>query len=283
MLTLPPVAAPIPSAIAARFNVSVVGDGPVTLVLGNGLGTQQATWRHVVRALQGEARIIRFDYQGTPVTDVASYRFDAYHTLHGHADDLVALLGALDVRDTVFVGHSVSAMLGVLAAAAVPERIGRLVLLAGSPRYVNAEGYVGGFTREAVDGVLAAAEDDFEAWVAGFAPAVLGAEGTAEGIEEFAAYLRQMRPDIALQTLRAIFLSDVRHLLGATRQPAHVLQPRDDMAVPEVVGRYLAAHLPQATLTTLRAPGHLPHLTAPEVVIPEIRRALALHVGAIAH
>lgn len=274
--TPPPAPGRSPS-VPPRLNASIVGDGPVTLVLGNGLGTQQATWRHVVQALEGEARIVRFDYEGTPATDVASYRFDAYHTLHGHADDVVGLLRALDVRDAVFVGHSVSAMIGVLAATAVPERLTRLVLLAGSPRYLDDDGYVGGFTREAIDGVLAAAATDFQAWVAGFAPVVLGADGTPEGIEEFASYLRRMRPDIGLQTLRAIFLSDLRHLLPATRQPAHVLQPREDVAVPEAVGRYLASRLPHATLALLPSRGHLPHLTTPDVVVPELRRILAVH------
>lgn len=253
--------------IAAVLNTSCTGSGAHTVVLANGLGTTQHTWRHVIAALAPHCRVIGFDHVGTPDADLTHYDADRYATLHAYADDVVALLDDLGVEDVTWVGHSVGGMIGLLAAAAAPDRIGRLALLSASPRYLDAAGYRGGFTREAVDALLGAVASDYHAWVGGFSPLAVGRDDRPEAVEEFAGSLLRMRPDIAHRTLRTIFTGDYRAALPRVRQPVTVIQPRDDVAVPVEVGRYLAAQLPAAVYCELDAPGHVPHLTAPDAVI----------------
>lgn len=268
---------PIRLVFASPLRATVTGtDGPV-LVLGNGFGTHRHTWRHVVSALAGECRIVRFDYAGTPDAELAQYQPERYDTLHGHVDDVVALLDDLDLENVTWVGHSVSGMIGLLVAAAAPERIARLVTVAGSPRYLDdaASGYVGGFSQDTINALLAAAAADYHAWVGGFSPAVIGRADAPDAVAEFASYLRRMRPDIAHQTLRAVFTGDYRAALPHVHQPVTVVQPRADVAVPTAVGRYLAAALPSASYRELEAVGHVPHLTAPSEFVTVLRDVLA--------
>jgi sigma-B regulation protein RsbQ len=255
--------------------VTLLGEGPRTVVFGNGFGTGQSTWGHQVAALQGRCRLVRFDYLGAPDADPAGYSPERHATLYGHADDVVALLEELDVRDALFVGHSMSAMVGALVAVAAPERVARLVFISGSPRYIDAPGYRGGFSEADIAGVLASAAADYHAWAGGFSPVVVNNPATPHVVEAFAAFLRRMRPDVARATLAAAFLSDFRELMPRVRQPTLVIQPSADMAVPLEVGRYLAEVLPSATLREISATGHLPHVTAPEQVTALLEELLA--------
>lgn len=253
--------------ITAVLNATSTGTGSHTVVLANGLGTTQYTWRHVIDALAPHCRVVGFDHVGTPDADLTHYDADRYATLHAYADDAVALLDEMGVADATWVGHSVGGMIGLLAAAAAPDRIGRLALLSASPRYLDAVGYHGGFTREAVDALLGAVASDYHSWVGGFSPLAIGRDDRPEAVGEFATSLRRMRPDVAHRTLRTIFLGDYRATLPRVRQPVTVIQPRDDVAVPPEVGRYLAAQLPSAAYRELDATGHVPHLTDPDAVI----------------
>lgn len=279
-LVAPVAAAPLLSSrlvLTSPLRATVTGTGDSVLVLGNGFGTHQQTWRHVVAALADECRLVRFDYVGTPDADLAHYQPERYDTLHGHVDDVVALLDDLDVRNATWVGHSVSGMIGLLAAAAAPERIARLVTVAASPRYLDdaTSGYVGGFSPDAVQALLDGATADYHAWAGGFSPVVVGRAGAPEAVEEFASYVRRMRPDIAQQTLRAVFTGDYRAVLPHVLQPVTVVQPRADAAVPAGVGRYLAATLPSASYHELEAEGHVPHLTAPAELITVLQGVLS--------
>lgn len=250
--------------------VSIVGTGSRTVVFGNGFGTGKEIWRHQVEALRGACRLVLFDYVGTPDTDLSAYSPERYDSLYAHADDVVELLEELDVRDTVFVGHSVSAMIGALVAVAAPERVSRLVMIAGSPCYIDEPGYEGGFTREEIDTVLTMTATEYHSWVSGFSPKFVGNPSAPSVIDEFASYLRRMRPDVAHAMLTAIFTSDLRAVLPRVRQPTMLIQPSHDIAVPPGVARYLAERLPDATLREISARGHLPHVVAPEQVTPLI-------------
>lgn len=244
------------------------------MVLANGLGTSQHAWRDVAAAFEGCCRVVRFDYVGTPGTGEQAARPERYDTLHGHVDDVISLLDTLGLSDVTWVGHSVSGIIGLLAAAAAPALIGRAVLVAASPRYLDDTGYVGGFSEADIDGLLAAAASDYHAWVGGFSPLVVGRTDCPAVVEEFADGLRAMRPDVAMQTLRSIFLSDHRRVLPQLRLPVAVLQPEADVAVPPEVGRFLASSLPHAELRELRARGHLPHLTACDEFVAVLRQVM---------
>jgi sigma-B regulation protein RsbQ len=261
---------------AAVLNARIIGDGPRTVVLGNGLGTNQQTWRYQIEALKEHCRMVLFDYVGTPDSDLTAYRPERYDTLYGHADDALALLDELDLQDVTFVGHSVGGMIGVLAAIAAPDRISRLVTISASPRYLDDKNYIGGVSRAMVDSVLSNATVDYHTWVSGFSPMMVGQEHAQHFVDEFSESLRRMRPDIASQTLKAIFLSDFRDVLPRVKQPVTVIQPRTDFVVPVVVGEYLAAHFPTATLSLLATQGHLPHLTSPEKIADVLRDVLSI-------
>ena len=253
-----------------------VGSGPRTIVLANGLGTSQDTWRHVVSALETRAQLVRFDYPGLVPTTEPTLDVVRHSSLYGYADDVIALLREAELADTLFVGHSVSGMIGLIAAAAAPECIARVVTIAASCSYLNHDddGYFGGFTPASMNDILDVAARDFRSWAAGFAPLAVGPEGTAEGIAEFTNYLRRMRPDIGLRTLRTIMLGDYRTVPSRVMQPVTVLQPEHDIVVPMSAAEYLAAHLPHGTLITLRSRGHVPMLTSPDVVIAQLQHAL---------
>jgi sigma-B regulation protein RsbQ len=253
------------TSIASSLNVTIIGDGPRTIVFGNGLGTNQRTWRHQVDALRNDAKLVLFDYVGTPDSDLSAYRSERYDTIYGHADDVIAMFDELELEDVTFVGHSVGGM-------------SRLVTVAASPRYIDDRDYVGGVSREMVDSVLANATADYHAWVSGFSPLVIGEEhdNTSNFVDEFSASLRRMRPDITNQTLKAIFLSDFRSILPRVKQPVAVIQPRADFVVPIVVGEYLASHFPSATLYLLSTVGHLPHLTSPDKVTNVLREVIGI-------
>jgi sigma-B regulation protein RsbQ len=261
---------------AATLNVSTIGDGPFTVVLGNGIGTSQQTWRYQVDALKDHCRIVMYDYVGTPDSDVSAYRPERYDTLYGHADDVIALLDEMDLRDVIFVGHSVSGMIGSMVAIASPDRITQLVTIGASPRYLDDKNYIGGVSRQMVDSILSNATVDYHTWVSGFSPMVVGEENAQHFVDEFSTSLRRMRPDIANQTLKAVFNSDFRDILPRVKQPVTVIQPRTDPVVPVVVGEYLTAHYSSATLYLLATTGHLPHLTAPDKIANVLREVIGI-------
>jgi len=265
----------------ASLNATVLGTGPKTVVFANGLGTSQKTWRHQVAALQDECRLVLFDFVGTPDSDLTAYRPERYDSIYAHADDAIALLDELDVSDVTFVGHSVGGMVGVLTALAEPDRVTDLVLIAASPRYLDDGKYVGGASREMVDAVLASATADYHAWVSGFSPLIIGDGNAEQFVQEFDDSLKRMRPDVASQTLKTIFLSDLRDVLPKVQQHVTVIQPRADHVVPVAVGEYMAAHFPSAELQILETVGHVPHLTAPDQITRILRVALGLSEPAL--
>jgi len=260
-------------SVRARHNVVMHGpaDAP-PVVFAHGFGCDQSMWRGVAPAFTGRHRVVLFDHLGAGASDVSSWDPIRHGNLRGYADDVVALLRDLGLRDVVYVGHSVSAMIGVLAASTAPGLFAKLVLVGGSPRYVDDEetGYVGGFSAEEVEGLLEAMEGNYIGWSAAMAPVVMGNPGRPGLADELEESFGRTDPQIAVHFGRVTFLSDHRaHLAGVTT-PALVMQAREDIIVPVEVGRYLAAHLPRGEFTMVDAEGHYPHLSAPEATAAAI-------------
>lgn len=261
----------MPNPVLARNNVRVIGDGERTVVFGHGFGTDQTVWKHQVDALGDDFRIVLFDLVGCGQSDLNAYSPIRYRTLYSYADDLLDILDALDLTQVEYVGHSMSATAGLLAASLHPAAFTRLVTLCVSPYYLNAPDYHGGFEPADLEGLFAAMANSFQTWAAGFAPAVLVDPQQPELGREVAQTLAAMRPDIALSIARTAFLADHRDMLGNVPHPVLIIQPEGDAVVPPAVGDYLVARLPQATLVHIPARGHLPHLSHPELVTPLIR------------
>ncbi|MCC7051878.1 MAG: alpha/beta hydrolase [Gemmatimonadaceae bacterium] len=260
--------------IQRRLGATVTGYGERVIVFGNGLGTSQATWRHVAAALHSRARLVRFDNVCSPAAPSGGYRAEAYTSLHDYVDDVVGLLDELEVTDALFVGHSISGIIGLMAAIAAPERIAQVVTICSSPCFLEDVGYHAGMPREDVESLLADAQSDFANWAQRFATVAIGPDASEAERSEFATLLSAMRPDIAIRTLKTVFLGDNRPILPRVTQPVTVLHTVCDTAFPMAAGEYLVQRLPSATLVPLPSRGHLPHLTAPRDVIRALEHVL---------
>jgi sigma-B regulation protein RsbQ len=240
------------------------------MVFSHGYGCDQAMWRLVAPAFAADYRLVLFDHVGAGRSDLAAYDRRKYSTLQGYADDLLEICAELDIQGGVFVGHSVSAMIGILAARKEPERFAQLVLIGPSPRYINDDTYVGGFSEADIRGLLEFQDSNYLGWADSLAPAIMGnADRPALGAELAASFCRT-DPDIARQFAAVTFLSDNRTDLPNVATPALILQCREDIIAPLAVGDYVHRHLPNSQLVILDATGHCPHLSAPDETIAAI-------------
>ncbi|MFF1547003.1 alpha/beta fold hydrolase [Streptomyces sp. NPDC058291] len=251
--------------IRHRNNIRITGrpDGP-TVVLAHGFGCDQNMWRLTVPALAERYRVVLFDYVGSGGSDLTAWDEKRYSALTGYAQDVVDVCEELDLGRAVFVGHSVSAMIGVLAARSAPDRIGSLVMVAPSPCYIDSDGYRGGFTAEDVDELLESLESNYLGWSATMAPVIMGNPERPELGEELTNSFCATDPDIARVFARTTFLTDSRDDLKSVTVPTLVLECAQDVIAPREVGAYVHAEIPGSTLVTLPATGHCPQLSAPE-------------------
>jgi sigma-B regulation protein RsbQ len=259
------------SNILQKYNVNTIGSGNTTIVFAHGFGSDQSAWRHQIEAFQSQYRIVLFDYLGCGKSDVSGYNPLYYNSLARYAEDVLAIYAALDLKDTIYVGHSVSAMIGLLASKKAPSRFRDLIFVSASPRYLNDEDYKGGFEPSDLKTLYAAMAENYLSWANGFAPRAMGHAEQPELGREFARTLSGMRPDIAQSIARVIFEADLRADLASLQHPSLILQSTHDVIVPPSVGHYLAAHCPASRLVMLNAEGHLPHFSSPDEVTGAIR------------
>jgi sigma-B regulation protein RsbQ len=258
-------------SVLTRHNVRVCGRGPVSMMFAHGFGCDQSMWRHVAPAFEADYRVILFDYLGHGASDLSAYDPTKYGHLSGYAADVIDIARELGVRDGVFVGHSVSAMIGVLAANTAPELFNRLVLNGPSPRYVNDVDYVGGFERSDIDGLLEALESNYLGWSSTMAPVIVGNADRPELGRELANSFCRTDPAIARQFARATFLSDNRDDLRQVRARCLVLQCADDVIAPASVGQFVHEQLPASAFVQMAATGHCPNLSHPDETIAAMK------------
>lgn len=263
------------SDILSRNNVEVYGRGTRPLVFAHGFGCDQRMWRFVAPAFADTHRVVLFDYVGLGRSDRSAYVPERYATLEGYADDVLEICSALSLTDMVFVGHSVSAMIGLLAGIREPARFDRFVMIGPSPRYINDEEYFGGFERTDIDALFQLMDGNYLDWANFLAPVVMGNPERPELAADLAQTFCSTDPDVARRFGEATFFADNRADLARNTIPALILQCADDAIAPEVVGDYVHAHLPMSELVRLRATGHCPQMSHPEETIDAIRRYLA--------
>lgn len=262
--------------IERRNNVTVTGNPRGrAVVLAHGFGCDQNMWRLTVPALVEDYRVVLFDYVGSGRSDLSAFSEDRYASLNGYVQDVVEVCEALDLREAVFVGHSVSAMIGVLAAGMVPERLGALVMVAPSPRYIDDDGYRGGFSAEDIDELLVSLESNYLGWSATMAPVIMGNTDRPELGEELKNSFCATDPDMARVFARTTFLSDSRDDLKAVTVPTLILECTQDVIAPREVGAFVHQTIPGSKLVTLDATGHCPHLSASEATNEAITDFLA--------
>lgn len=262
----------MPQAVLSRHHVQQVGCGKRPLILAHGFGCDQTIWRRVVPLLSDDFRIVLFDHVGHGRCDPRAHDPERHATLDGYAGDVCRILDAAGVRDAVFVGHSISSMIGLLAAQQCPAYFASMVMLAPSPCFENhpQDGYVGGFERQQLDQLLALMESNYQSWSIAMASAAAGA-GQAEVGDEMQRRLLAQDPAILCRFARAVFLLDLRARLPGFTLPTLLVQCMRDALVPLAVGDYLLRTLPDARLEMLDADGHLPQLSHPHETAALIR------------
>ncbi|MCJ2050324.1 alpha/beta hydrolase [Methylobacterium sp. J-070] len=257
-------------SVVRRHNVRQVGTGGTAMVFAHGFGCDQNMWRFVYPAFADRYRTILFDHIGAGGSDLSAYEAAKYAALDGYADDVVELCRALEVRSGVFVGHSVSAMIGVLASIKAPELFTSLVLVCPSPRYLDDDGYVGGFSAAQIEELLDFLDTNHMGWSQAMAPAIMGNPDRPELGEELTNSFCRTDPDIAKRFARTTFLADNRADLAGVTARCLVIQSSEDVIAPIEVGTYVHRHLQNSAFALLDATGHCPNLSAPGETIAAI-------------
>ncbi|KDR33519.1 alpha/beta fold hydrolase [Caballeronia grimmiae] len=262
--------------IQKRNNVSISGHGPC-MVFAHGFGCDQTMWRRMTPAFSAGYTTLLFDLVGSGKSDLSAYDRNKYSSLHGHARDVLELIDELCDGPVIFVGHSVSAMIGMLAAIERPERFAANVMVGPSPSFINEAGYVGGFNREDIEELLETLEQNYLGWSSSMAPAIMGAPDQPELSAELVNSFCRTDPDIARHFARVTFLADHRSDLPKVTTPTLILQSTDDFLAPVSVGEYMHRMIPGSTLSTIDNIGHCPHLSAAGASIDAIQRFLHGH------
>jgi sigma-B regulation protein RsbQ len=258
-------------SVLRRNNVRVSGSGTRPMMFAHGFGCDQNMWRLVVPAFEQDFRIILFDHVGAGGSDLSSYSRDKYTSLDGYADDVVEIAQELRLKDVVFVGHSVSSMIGVLADAKAPGLFEALILVGPSARYIDDGAYVGGFSAAQIEELLTFLDSNHMGWSHAMAPTIMGNANRPELGEELTNSFCRTDPEIAKHFARVTFTSDNRADLDKVNARSLILQCSDDVIAPLAVGEFVHRRLPNSKLVVMQATGHCPNLSAPDETIAEIR------------
>jgi len=261
-------------SILKRNNVKLFGEGSRAMIFAHGYGCDQNMWRYVAPAFQQDYKIILFDHVGAGNSDIAAFDRRRYQTLAGYSEDVLEICHALDLRNVTFVGHSVSSMIGVLAAIREPELFENLILVGPSPRYINDVSYVGGFERPEIDGLLDMLDQNYLGWASTMAPAIMANGDRPELAAELENSFCRTDPQIAKFFARVTFLSDNREDLAQVRSRTLILQCSEDVIAPLSVGEFVHREITNSELVIMKATGHCPNLSAPEETIRSIQKFL---------
>jgi sigma-B regulation protein RsbQ len=254
-----------------RNNVMITGAGARSILFSHGFGCDQHMWTEVARTFERDFRVILFDHVGAGRSDLTAYNSAKYATLQGYADDVVEIGRELGLADAIFVGHSVSAMIGALASVKAPGIFSELVMVGPSPCYIDSDDYTGGFSRDQVLELLDFLADNHLGWSAAMAPAIMGNADRPELSTTLENSFCATDPEIAREFAKVTFLSDNRADLSSIVARTLILQCRDDIIAPQCVGEYVHEHIPNSQFRLLNATGHCPNLSAPDEVAAAIR------------
>ncbi|WP_432410989.1 alpha/beta fold hydrolase [Rasiella sp. SM2506] len=258
------------------FNINVLGNGDQAMVFAHGYGCDQNMFRFLYPYFEKEYKIILFDYVGAGNSDITAYSHEKYSSLDAYAEDLITVCNHLDLTDVIFVGHSVSAMIGVLASNKAPSLFSKMILIGPSPRYINDTNYKGGFDETAIQELLETLDSNYLGWSTTMAPMIMRNNDRPELGEELSTSFCSTDPEIAKNFARATFLSDNREDLKLVTVPCLVIQSKKDIIAPIEVGTFTANALKYGSLKILNSTGHCPNLSAPEETAKAIQKFLYL-------
>ncbi len=260
--------------VLKRNNVHIQGTGQ-PMVFAHGFGCDQNMWRLLAPHYQDRYRVILLDLVGCGNSDLSAFDTQKYSTLHGYADDICEILEAVTTEPAIFVGHSVSAIIGMLANIKCPRQFAAQIMVGPSPCYINDKDYHGGFERSDIESLLETLESNYLGWSSNMAPVIMGAPDQPALASELTNSFCRTDPQIAKHFARVTFMSDHRADLPRLEAPTLILQCSDDVIAPVAVGQYLKQHIPQSTLSIIDNVGHCPHLSAPSASVAAMDKFLA--------
>jgi sigma-B regulation protein RsbQ len=260
--------------ILKRNSVTISGQGTQPMVFAHGYGCDQQVWSDIITAFEPDYKIITFDYVGAGQSDLSAYNKDRYSTLNGYARDILEIYQALDLKDTILVGHSVSSMIALLAAVERPELFSKLIFLGPSARYLNDGEYFGGFEPQDLEDLFTMMDNNYLGWSRALAPSIMGNNDRPELGERLTNNFCATDPEIAQQFARVTFLSDNRADLPKLKVPSLTLQCSNDIIAPVQVGHFIKEHVQDNTLVIMEASGHCPHMSAPQETIAAMKAYL---------
>lgn len=253
--------------IIVRNNVTILGQGDQPLIFAHGFGCDQNMWRFITPAFMDKYKIILFDYVGSGNSDINAYSSEKYQSLQGYVQDLLDIIETLSLQNSIFVGHSISAMIGLLASIQHPDYFKKLIMIGPSPCYLNDDGYLGGFERSDIAELLDMMEMNFTGWASYMAPIAMSNPEQPALTQELKQTFIAADPIIAKEFAEVTFLSDHRSELPKVSVPSLIIQCSEDSIVPISVGDYLHQHLKNSTLQLMEAKGHYPHISHPNETI----------------
>lgn len=262
-------------SVQERNNVQIHSDGPVTMLFSHGFGCDQSMWRYLAPSFQGQYRVITFDLVGSGGSDLKAYDREKYGSLSGYADDVLDIIDEFSVGPVVFVGHSVSAIVGLLASNKAPEKFKAQIMVGPSPCYIDDHGYTGGFTRADIDDLLSTMEGNYLGWSSSMAPVIMGSSEQPQLSAELADRFCRNDPSIARHFAEVTFLSDHRADVRKSTTPALILQCTDDLIAPLPVGQFMHENMPSSVLCIIDNVGHCPHMSAATVSFEAMNRFLS--------
>jgi sigma-B regulation protein RsbQ len=263
-------------SIQKRNNVQVQGTGRPMLFV-HGFGCDQNMWRLLAPHFAKHYQVILMDLVGNGNSDLKAFDPKKYSSLHGYAQDLCEVLEHTTSEPAIVVGHSVSAIIGLLANLQCPKQFGSQIMVGPSPCYINDKDYFGGFERSDIEALLETLEANYLGWSSNMAPVIMGAPDRPELSDELTNSFCRTDPEIAKQFARVTFLSDHRADLSRLTTPTLILQCSEDVIAPMAVGQYMHEKIPNSTLRVIENVGHCPHLSAPSASVAAMEDFLAAH------
>ncbi|WP_316823803.1 alpha/beta hydrolase [Pedobacter miscanthi] len=254
-----------------RNNVKILGEGCQVIMFAHGFGCAQSSWKYITDAFLEDYKVILFDYVGSGDSDLSQYDKHKYATLEGYACDVIDIIETLELANIIFIGHSVSSMIGMIAALQMPEAFKKLVFIGPSPRYLNDRDYIGGFNAGDIETIFEHIADDYVAWSKQLAPVVMDTPSKPELADFLQECFEATDPSVALEFAMATFKADYRDKLKNLEVPSLTLQSSNDIMAPLSAGEFIHKNTPENFLVVMKATGHFPHISAPEETIREIK------------
>lgn len=261
--------------ILKRNNVKIFGNGNQTILFAHGFGGDQTAWRYIYKNFTEDYRVILFDYVGSGNSDHSAYKPELYSSLRGFAQDILDICKELNLHDVYYVGHSVSGMIGLLAAIEEPSYFKKMVFIGPSARYLNDGDYIGGLEQSDLDALFEMLDSNYLGWSKMMAPAIMGEKNSQENQDELTDSFCAADPIISQNFAHVTLLSDTRNKLSKLKVPSLTVQCMDDVMAPESAGQYVSNHIPNNSYLEIDTSGHCPHISAPEEVIKVIKNYIS--------